>query len=120
MIEMIPALPDNVIGMIAKGEVTREDYEDVVMPAIDRALESNHKLRLIYVLGADFTGFSGGAMWEDGKLGVEHLTRWERIAVVSDNAWIRHAVNVLGYLIPGEVKVFEVVDEADASAWVTS
>jgi SpoIIAA-like len=120
MIQMIPALPANVVGLVAKGEVTSEDYQQVLVPAVDTALETNDKVRLLYVMGADFEGYSGGAMWEDGKLGVEHLTRWERIAVVSDNAWIRHAVNVFGYLLPGEVKVFELEDEADASAWITS
>ena len=35
-------------------------------------------------------------------------------------AWVRHAVNLFGYLIPGEVKVYDLADEADASAWITS
>jgi hypothetical protein len=39
---------------------------------------------------------------------------------VSDQAWVRHAINVFGYLIPGEVKAFELEDEADASAWITA
>lgn len=120
MFEMIPALPDNVIGFVAKGDVTSEDYEQVLIPAIEDALETNDKIRLLYVLGADFTGFSGGAMWDDGKVGLEHLTRWEKIALVSDKPWIRHAVNAFGYLIPGKVKVFDLADEADASAWVTA
>ncbi|MEZ5140971.1 MAG: STAS/SEC14 domain-containing protein [Acidimicrobiales bacterium] len=120
MIELIPGLPDNVVGFVAKGEVRAEDYEQVLAPAVDDALGRHDKLRLLYVLGADFTGYSGGATWEDGKLGMRHLTSWEKIAVVSDKDWVRHTVNVLGYLIPGQVKVFAVADEADASEWVTS
>lgn len=120
MIELIPALPEHVIGFVAKGEVTKADYEDVLEPAVEAALQSHDKLRLLYVLGADFTGYSGGAAWEDGKLGVAHLTRWEKIAVVSDQDWVRHTVGVFGYLIPGKVKVFSLADEADASEWVTA
>lgn len=33
---------------------------------------------------------------------------------------MRHASNAFGYLIPGEVKVFDLADEADASGWITS
>jgi hypothetical protein len=33
---------------------------------------------------------------------------------------VRHAVNVFGYLIPGEVRVFDLADEAVAAAWVTA
>lgn len=120
MIEMIPGLPDHVIGFVAKGEVTAADYEEVLEPAIEDALARHDRLRLLYVLGADFTGYSGGAAWEDGKVGMAHLTKWEKIAVVSDKDWVRHTVNVVGYLIPGKVKVFSVAEEADASEWVTA
>jgi hypothetical protein len=33
---------------------------------VEQALSEHDKVRLLYVLGAEFTGFSGGAMWEDG------------------------------------------------------
>ena len=120
MFELIPALPDNVIGIVAKGEITADDYENVLEPAITEALAKHDKIRLLYVLGKDFTGFSAGAMWEDGKVGMGHLAKWEKCAVVTDNEWMRHAVDVVGYLIPGKVKTFTVDDEADASGWVTS
>jgi hypothetical protein len=120
MLDMIPALPDNVLGFIAKGDVTADDYNDVLEPAIEEARKKHDKLRLLYVLGKDFTGYSGGAMWEDGKLGMSHLTGWEKVALVSDEPWIRHTVDVLGYLIPGKVRTFSVAEEADASEWVTS
>ena len=51
---------------------------------------------------------------------MQHLTKRQQIAVVPDQAWIRHAVNVLGYLIPGEVKAFELDHRADAVAWTSS
>lgn len=37
-----------------------------------------------------FSGIDAGAAWEDTKIGVEHLTRWERIAVVTDFDWMKH------------------------------
>jgi len=120
MIELIPSLPDNVIGFVAKGEVTRKDYVEILEPAVEERLKSRDKLRLLYVLGKDFSGFSGGAAWEDGKLGMGHITKWEKIAVVSDEAWIRHATNALGYMLPGKVKTFSVAEEANASEWITS
>ncbi len=119
-IQMVPALPDNVVGFIAKGEVNRSDYETQIIPAVDEALKSHDKIRLLYVLGADFEGFSSGAAWEDGELGMKHVTHFEMIAVVTDKDWIRHSVNLFGYLMPGKVKVFPVAEEADASEWLTA
>ena len=72
------------------------------------------------MLGADFEGFSGGAIWADSEIGMGHLTRFHRIAVVTDQAWIRHSVGLFGHLMPAEVKVFSVAEEADASEWLTS
>ncbi len=34
MLTTIPELPDNVIGLTAKGEVTRSDYREVLEPAV--------------------------------------------------------------------------------------
>lgn len=120
MIEMIPGLTGNAVGFVAKGEVTRNDYLEVLVPAVEEVLRSHEKVRLIYVLGKDFRGFSGGAMWEDGKLGVGHLSKWEKIAVVSDEPWIRHGIDAFGFVIPGKVRTFSVADEADATEWLTS
>lgn len=119
-VTMIPALPDNVVGFVASGELTADDYVSSIEPAVEAALADHDKVRLLYVLGPEFTGYSGGASWEDGKLGMRHLTRWEKIAFVSDKDWMRHAVNAMGYLLPGRVKVFSVDEEAEASEWVTA
>lgn len=119
-IQMIPALPDHVVGFIAKGTVERDDYLSTIDPAIEAALADRDKISLLYVLGADFEGYTAGAMWEDGGLGAKHLTSFDKIAVVADQAWIRHSVNLFGHLIPAKVKVFTVAEEADASEWVTS
>jgi hypothetical protein len=49
-----------------------------------------------------------------------HYSRWEKVAAVSDKEWLRHSVDVFGYLIPGEVKAFTLDQEAEARSWVCS
>ncbi|HUJ67620.1 MAG TPA: STAS/SEC14 domain-containing protein, partial [Acidimicrobiales bacterium] len=87
-------------------------------PAVEAALHKQEKLRLLYLLGNEVTGFSAGAAWEDSKVGLAHATKWEKVAVVSDKEWLRHSVNILGYLIPGETKSFSTKEEAEARAWI--
>jgi SpoIIAA-like len=120
MVELIPGLPDNVLGMEAKGEVTGDDYEQVVMPAIERQLEANGKARVLYVLGPEFSGYSAAAMWDDAKVGMTHPFSWERIAVVTDHDSYRRLVKGFGFLIPGEVRVFGVAELEDAKAWISA
>ena len=62
----------------------------------------------------EFEGWSTGAMWEDTKLGLKDPRVWEKIALVSDKDWVKHTVKALGWMVPGEVRVFE-LDELDAA-----
>jgi hypothetical protein len=120
MLEKIADLPDSVVGFKASGEITGDDYRNVLIPAVNTALEAGHRLRFLYVLGDDVTGFSPGAAWQDTKLGVGHYNRWEKVAVVSDKEWLRHSVDIFGYLIPGQIKAFTLAEEAEARTWVSS
>lgn len=120
-IRLIPDLPPHIVGFEAIGEVTSADYTEVLEPAVTAASEATDgKIDLLYVLGDDFTGYSGSAMWEDGKMGTEYLTKWERIAVVTDTSWVRHSVGLFGHLMPGRIKVFPVAERAAATDWVST
>jgi SpoIIAA-like len=119
MIELIEGLPAGVVGLEAVGEVTSEDYESVAMPAIEGAKAARDKLRLLYVLGARFTGYTAGAMWDDTKLGLRHPFSWERIAVVTDAEHYRTLIKGFGWLIPGDVKLFSGDEMAAAKGWVS-
>jgi hypothetical protein len=118
MLQILSDFPDNVVAAAAHGVVTRRDYQDILVPRVELALKSHPKIRCYYELGSEFLRLEAGAMWEDFKLGVEHLTRWERIAVVSDVDWIRHAVNVFRFLMPGEVRVYTTSESAAAREWI--
>ena len=77
------------------------------------------KVRFLYHLGKDFTGFEAAAMWDDAKLGMKHLAGWEKVALVSDTEWIRAAVKIFGLAIPGQVRVFPNRELAAATRWIS-
>lgn len=119
MIEVMTDLPDRVLGLNASGEVTANDYKTVLVPAIEEKLTKQKKVRLLYVFGDEFTGYSGGAAWEDAKVGMKHLTSFERIAVVTDVDWIEKMVKAFGFALPGEVRVFDDDDLENARRWIS-
>jgi hypothetical protein len=120
MITVLHGLPDNVLGVEASGKVTDDDYEQVLIPAVREKREAHAKIRFVYVLGEDFDGWSMGAMWEDAKLGLKDPKAWEKIAVVSDKDWLKHAVQALGWMIPGEVRVFDLAELDAAKDWAAN
>jgi hypothetical protein len=119
MVEKIPDLPENVLGFTAKGTVTARDYEEVIMPAAEALFARHPKVRFLYHLGAEFSGFEVAAVWDDAKLGLRHLTGWERMAVVSDVEWVRGAIRLFGLAIPGHVRVFHNREVAEARRWIS-
>lgn len=120
MIELLKGFPGNVVALSASGRVSREDYQEVVIPAVDRALAQHDKVRLYYEIGADFSGIDPGAMWADTKVGMGHFLRWERIAVITDVEWIRASVAAFGFLMPAAVNVYSTAEAETARKWISA
>ena len=118
MIEALKGFPARVLVFSWKGHVTKHDYENVLIPAVEQALEREGKIRLYYLIDTDFSGFERGAGLDDFKVGIEHLARWERIAVVTDLEWIGYTFRAFSFVIPGVVKVFRVDEKAKARKWI--
>jgi hypothetical protein len=116
MIELIDGLPKNVVGISVTGRVTERECREILTPAVAKSLRWRDKIRLYYELGSRFPG-SG---WDDLDLGFEHAARCERIAIVTDIAWVRLTVKAIRFLIPGEIRVFATIEAEEARAWITA
>jgi len=110
--------PGNVLFITASGEVTAKDYETVLIPAVEEKLKTFDKIRMLYQLDEGFDSYTAGAMWDDTKLGFQHFTAWEKIAVVTDVNWMRNAVAIFSLAMPADVKVFSNVELVQAQDWL--
>ena len=118
MITQLDGLPNGVIGFEASGKIAAEDYRDVVVPALEQAAKAGD-VRFVIVMH-DFDGMSGGAIWQDLKMGVEHLRSWKRIALVTDIDWMTHATHLFGWMTPGETRTFPLDQKDQAIQWVAA
>lgn len=116
MIKELEGLPSGVIGFEASGKLRAEDYRDVVLPALERAAETGDVRFVIEI--TSFDGMSGGALWLDLKMGIEHLRAWKRIALVTDLEWMSHLTGLFGWMTPGQTKVFPLAEHDEAIRWV--
>jgi len=117
MIKELSGLPAGVIGFETTGRLRAEDYCDVVLPALERAAAGGE---VRFVVISEFQGMSGGALWQDLKVGVEHLRAWKRIAVVTDIEWMGHMITLFGWMTPGEVRHFPLARRDEAIAWAAA
>ena len=114
MLELIDGLPGNVVGIAVSGRLTLQDCQDVLVPAMQKSLKRHEKIRLYYELNSRFPG----AAWDELDLGLEHASRCERVAIVTDIGWVRLTVKALRFLIPSEIRVFATEQADEGRAWI--
>jgi SpoIIAA-like len=121
MIEPIAGLPDGTLGFRARGELTRADYRERLVPPLMEAVESG-SVRLLMIV-KDVETMDVGARIADAKPELTYFRRsgaWERTALVTDIGWLRRACQLLGWIAPGELRLFGLAEEDEARAWVSA
>ena len=119
MLRLMKDLPDNVLGVFVKGKITGADYETILIPALEEKFKTNSKIRMLYHINRDFTGIELSAMWDDAKLGIKHLTEWERISLVSDHEMINSFIKFFSHLILCEIRIFKDEELEKAKKWIS-
>lgn len=54
----------------------------------------------------------------DAKLGFKTFNSYDRMAFVTDADWVRRSIKAIGWLIPGEVRLFSTADLGTARTWI--
>jgi len=117
MIRTLGGMPAGVLGLEAVDDVEKEDYEKVILPAVNEAIAEHGKVRLVYVLGPEFDDYEGEAVWEDLKFGVRHPASFERMAIVTDARWAAQAIKIFSILWPGQARAFSLSELESAKLW---
>lgn len=118
MLQIINDLPKDVVGIHATGEVTKKDYDTVLIPKIEELADKQGKLKYLLVLDTDVTKFSLKAWWTDFKLAVKHFTEWNKVAVVSDQKGVEWFADTFTHFIPGKSKGFTLHELDQAVSWI--
>lgn len=118
MFEVMEDLPDGVVGVSATGTIGGDDYETTLIPVIDEAVDRYGKIALLLVFGSDFAGYTAGAAFDDLRFGFRNFSSFRRIAIVSDNEWLRNGAAAMMYLMPGKSMGFSLDDLGAAKEWI--
>ena len=120
VVERMADMPPGTLGFRVAGDIERADYDKVLTPELERALETG-PLRTLYVIES-LDEMSPAALWADSKLGfdmeVRHRDAWVRSAIVTDIHWLARATRLFAWMIPGEVRVFPLAEVEPAKSWI--
>ena len=120
MLKRLGDMPAGTLGFEAVGEVEDDDWEDAVEPVLRREIADGRKVRLLYLLGPESRDVDGDAMQADTGFRARHASSFDRVAVVSDEDWMRPALRALSFMVPGKAKGFRVRELADAKTWLAA
>ena len=118
MLEIQTGWPDRVLAVTARERVTGEDYQSILIPALEDRLRRHEKIDLLYHLGEEFTRFTTTALWDDTRLGLQHLHDFDRVAIVTDVTWIRSMAAAASRVLDAEIRVYGNAELGEAGAWL--
>ncbi|WP_457091539.1 STAS/SEC14 domain-containing protein [Microvirga sp. P5_D2] len=118
MLELLPA-PEHVIAMRVSGQVVKDDIERGIA-AVEEALAGQERIAIYAEIS--MSGMTPGAFARDLGYGLRHLRelrRFARMAVVTEQEWVRRIVQVQGRILPQiEIRTFAPGERDAALAWV--
>jgi hypothetical protein len=115
MMRRIADMPFGTIGFEAVGDVVDDDWEEAVEPVLRQELAEGRKVRLLYAMAPRTRELTA-----DTGFRVRHAESFERVAVVSDEDWMRPTLRTLAFILPGRAKGFRMRQLARAKAWLAA
>ena len=120
MLEFINDLPDNVVGIYAKGEVTEDEIESKVKVRLSEMKNNQGEINYLLVLETDIQNFTVKAWWEELKTGFKNFSSWNKIAVVTDQKTMEWLADSFKFFIPGKSKGFQMEELEEAKKWISA
>ena len=118
MLTVIDQLPDHVFGVRANGEVTKDDLKNVLLLGLESLTERYDEIYYLLVLETKVQNFTAGAWIQDLIAGIKHLSKWKKIAIVTDQEAVEKFTDLFSYISPGEARGYELSELQMAKDWL--
>jgi hypothetical protein len=120
MLRRMRDMPAGTVGFEAIGKVEDDDFEHSVEPVLRGEIAAGRQIRLLYLLGTEMGEYEGDTLTEEMQFAVRHPSAYERVAVVSDEDWLRPALRVPSVLVPGQLRGYPVAQLPRAREWLAA
>jgi hypothetical protein len=119
MIEKLPESSGNILGFRIRGKLSEADYQDLLVPEMERAMKEYPKIRVVWVM-EEFAGWTVGGAFEDFLLGLK-FSAVEKMATVIDESWdewMTPLFRAFTTLTQTELRFFKKERLAEAWEWI--
>ena len=120
MITVLKNTPSNVVAFRTTQEVTRKNYDEVVIPQVDKLIKEKGVLNYVMVIDTSLSNFTAGAWLRDELLGIKKLGKWHKGAIVSNSQIAKTLAGIFDMLAPGDFKSFNTGELDEALEWTAN
>lgn len=120
MFRFLNNLPEDTIGLEVDGKVTKEAYDQMIVPRMEEFARRQGEINYIIVLKSGLDSFTAGVWWEDFKMAIKHFTKWRKVAIVTDQPAVRTMTNIFGFTFPGKHRLFTLAELDEAISWISA
>lgn len=116
MILKLNDTPDTLVAFVACEEITKADFDNVVLPAADELVLRTGKLNYLLVVADTIKKWSLDLRLKEA---MPALTRWNRAAIVTDADRIQWLTVLFRSIVPVELRAFTHSEIDQAINWVS-
>lgn len=117
MVQILDA-PDNVVAFRAIGEVTKDEYTNIIEPAVEKLVRNRDEIIFLLLIDTEIENFTSAAWMQDALIGLKNLGKWKRLALVTDSKKAISFTNKYSYMAPGEFRGYKKETFNEALNWV--
>ena len=90
------------------------------MPRMDDLVKRQGEINYLLVLETDVQNFSIGSWCEDMKLWLKNFSKWNKIAIVTDQKSVEWFSDIFRFFIPGNSRGFTLNELEEAIRWISA
>ncbi|WP_034259942.1 STAS/SEC14 domain-containing protein [Aequorivita capsosiphonis] len=116
MFTIINGLPEDILGVVISGKITKEDY-DQLNPLLEKHKMMHGSIK--FFVEIEELNYTAKAMWADLKTGLHYWGNIKTIAIVTDKEWLEKFMEAFAVVIPGmKIRGFALSERQQALEWL--
>jgi hypothetical protein len=120
MVELLKGFPPYVAAYKAQGNINREEYDYVVMRRVGEIAGQFGQINFLVLLETSMSYYNVGVLLDFVKTTFDRFINFNRMAIVSDEKWVRRAYEALGHIVDCEIIGYPIAEFYTAKYWVST
>jgi len=117
MMEMLSGFPRDVVAFVWHDSTSASEFHRALTSPPREGASGKHDIKLFAKLAEDHHDEPVVSL-DDAMIGAGHWRDFGRIAIVTDETWVRHMVQFFAPFVHGPVRVFSNAQAEDARRWL--